>query len=244
MAKIYFPEPLDGLFSLEQAAVTNIFGSPGTGKTNICILLAVECAKNGGKAAYIDTEGGFSVERVKQIADGLAGSHKLDALLDNIILIEPKTFSEQGKVVRKLAEMAADLVVLDSCVALYRLEHPRAAEKADVKGLTRAQSRQELSENNRELSRQLSILSNIAREKKIPVVVTAHTYKNWETGENEVVGGDPLKYWSKSMVFLEKTGKTSERKAIITKHRSQPEGKSVKFLIVEEGIKPSGFKIF
>ena len=75
-------------------------------------------------------------------------------------------------------------------------------------------------------------------------MVTAHIFKNWETGRNEIVGGDSIKYWSKAMVYLEKTGKTSERRATITKHRYLPEMKSVKFIIDGEGIKPSGFRIF
>ena len=222
---IDFPEPLKSLFNLEPAAVTNFFGSPGTGKTNICLLLAIGCVNSGGKVAYIDTEGGFSTQRLTQLVENS------NNILDSIILIEPKTFAEQGKAIRGLEGTDIDFIVLDSAVALYRLEHPET-------------SKQELSEHNRELSRQLSILSNISRGKKIPVIVTAHTYKNWDTGDYELVGGDSIKYWSKSIVFLERTGKTGERKATIIKHRSQPEGKSVKFEIVEEGIKPSGFRIF
>lgn len=226
--KIDFPEPLDSLFSLETGSATIFFGAAGTGKTNICLILALECVKKGGKVAYIDTEGGFSAERIRQ----LSGADNITNILYRMTLLEPKNFGEQGKVVRSLEKENFDFIVLDSTVALYRLEHHQEANKIEI------------SEHNRELSRQLSILSNISRDKKIPVLLTAHTYKNWDTGENEIVGGDPLKYWSKSIVFLEKTGKTSERKATIVKHRSQPEGKAVKFFIVENGIKPAGFRIF
>jgi DNA repair protein RadB len=76
-------------------------------------------------------------------------------------------------------------------------------------------------------------------------VVTSHTYKNWDTEKHEIVGGDAVKYWSKAVVFLERTGKMAERNATIIKHRWIPEGKSVKFEIVNDGIKPaSGFKLF
>jgi len=231
MKALNFPEPLIELCSLEHSALTGIFGAPGTGKTNLCLILSAECAKNGGRTVYIDTEGGFSSERLKQIS----GNPKIDTILNSIILLEPKSFEEQGKFVRELAKKDVELIILDSSVALYRLEYPESDNK---------NKKIEMSEHNRELSRQLSILSNLSRDKKIPVIITAHTYKNWDTGENEIVGGDPLKYWSKSLFFLEKTGKTSERKASIIKHRSQPEGKNTKFVIVEEGIKPSGFKIF
>ncbi len=233
-----FPRPLADLCNLEHSALSSIFGAPGTGKTNLCLILSVDCIKNGGKVVYIDTEGGFSSERLKQIS----GSSKSDNILNSIILLEPKTFEEQGNAIRGLGKKEVDLVVLDSSVALYRLEHPEKEKGA--KNISNSTPSRELSEHNRELSRQMSILSNLARDKKIPVVVTAHTYKNWDTGESEIVGGDPLKYWSKCLLFLEKTGKTGERKITIMKHRSEPEGKAVKFDIVEEGIKPSGFKIF
>ncbi len=225
--RLEIPEPLDALFSVEAGSVANFFGAAGTGKTNLCILLSLDCVRKGGKVIYIDTEGGFSAERVKQ----LAGKNDIINILNSVVLMEPKTFEEQGKAIRGLQKDKFDLIILDSAVALYRLEHSDS-------------SKTELSEHNRELSRQLSVLSAISRDKKIPVVLTAHTYKNWDTAEDEIVGGGPLKYWSKSIIFLEKTGKTSERKATIIKHRSEPEGKSVKFMIVEEGIKPSGFKIF
>ena len=233
--ELKLPEPLDELLAkLETGAITNFYGAPGTGKTNICLLIAVECVKNGGKVAYIDTEGGLSLDRLKQ----LTGDP--ENVLKNTILAEPRSFEEQAKCVRSLEKEGVDLIILDSSVALYRLEH---SENSELNKAGRKIDK-EKTEANKELSKQLSILSNLARDKKIPVVVTTHTYKNWETGENDVVGGDSIKYWSKAIVFLERTGKDGERKAIIAKHRSQPEGKSVKFVITEDGIKPSGFKIF
>ena len=69
-------------------------------------------------------------------------------------------------------------------------------------------------------------------------------FRGWENGNPDVVGGDLMKYWSKTMVYLEKTNRMSERKATIMKHRFAPEGGNVKFSIVKEGIKPSGFRIF
>ncbi len=225
MKFLSLPEPLKGLMKgIEHGTLTNIYGGPGTGKTNCCILATVECAKKGGKVIYIDTEGGFSPERLGQIAKNPS------TILKNVILVEPKTFKEQSRVIRDLGKTDANLIVVDSAVALYRLEY--------------TDPKVEVLEASRELSRQLADLSNIARGKNIPVLVTAHTFKNWDTGDNEVIGGNVMKYWSKAIVFLERTGRTSERRATITKHRYMPEGGSVKFEIMQEGIKPSGFRIF
>ena len=222
---IDLPEPLNAIISrLEPKSVTNFYGGPGTGKTNLCLLAAIECIKNGGCVTYIDTEGGFSPERLQQL------TKNPEQILQKICLLEPKTFQEQGKVIRSLDRQKSDLIILDSAVALYRLEY------ADPKA--------ETLEAHRELSKQISILSALSRDKNIPVIITAHTFQNWDTGTNEVVGGDMIKYWSKAIVYLERTNKTSERKATIIKHRWVPEGGTVKFVIVEDGIKPSGFRIF
>jgi DNA repair protein RadB len=222
---IPLPEPLNSIISrLEPKTVTNFYGGPGTGKTNLCLLAAIECIKGGGCVTYIDTEGGFSAERLRQL------TKNPEQALQKIALLEPKTFEEQGRIVRSLEKHKADLIILDSAVALYRLEY------ADPKA--------ETLEAHRELSKQISILSNISRDKNIPVIITAHTFQNWDTGTNEIVGGDMIKYWSKAIVYLERTNKTSERKATIIKHRWVPEGGTVKFVIVEDGIKPSGFRIF
>ena len=226
--KMVLPEPLNALIGgIEFSALTNFYGAPGTGKTNVGLLLSVECIRNGGKVIYMDTEGGFSPERLTQ----LTGDAGIAAALKKIELLEPKDFKEQGEMIRALRKKDADLIVLDSAAALYRLEY--------------ADPNKEALTANRELSRQMSILSSLAREKKIPVIVTSHTYKNWDTDRHEIVGGDSVKYWSKVLVFLERTGKMGERNATIIKHRWMPEGRSVKFIITQDGIKPtSGFKLF
>ncbi len=223
--RIVLPEPLQSLIGgIEKSAITNFYGAPGAGKTNLCLLASLECIRNNGKVVFVDTEGGFSVERLKQLTENF------EHVLRKVTLIQVKDFKDQNRVIRSLKNTDTDMIVVDSLVALYRLEC--------------ADPKKETLEANRELSIQLSILSNIAREKNIPVIVTTHTYKNWESGEDHIIGGLTTKYWSKSIILLEKTGKMSERRAVVIKHRSIPEGKSVKFLIVRNGIKPSGFKLF
>ncbi len=230
------PEPLGELLGeLEPGAITNFYGQPGTGKTNICLIAALDCVRSGGRVLFIDTEGGLSKERSVQISGG-------EELLIGIDLLEPRTLQEQEAAVKAAEKSNAKLIILDSAVALYRIEHAELADGIAEKD--RKKKMGMLLEANRSLSRQMSVLSKIANERRIPVLITAHAFKSWEDGGYDVVGGDAIKYWSKNMVFLEKTGKTSERKATIVKHRSRPEGGSVKFMLVNEGIKPSGFRIF
>jgi len=226
MREVILPAPFDSMVGrLESKAITNLYGEPGSGKTNLCILAALSCIENGGTVVFIDTEGGFSLERFKQLCPT-----KWPAALKRIELLEPKDFKQQEAMIKSLSGKKTDLIILDSAVALYRLEC--------------TDQKSEVLKANKQLSRQISILSNLAREKGIPVIITAHMFRNWETGKQEIVGGDTLKYWSKAIVCIERTGRTSERKATVIKHRSLPEGGSTKFMITQNGIKPSGFRIF
>ncbi len=234
---VKLPEPVDGLVKgLEPKTLASFYGPPGCGKTNICLLAAASCVNAGGRVIYVDTEGGFNRNRLKQV------TNSWQKVLDSTVLLEPRNFREQATLIGELGRHKADLFIVDSVVSLYRLEYAEKNESAKDRpayGPTRA-----VLEANRELSRQLSVLSALAREKDVPVLVTAHTFRHWETKLNEIVGGDAIKYWSKVILYIEKTGRVSERKATLIKHPHQAEWGSVKFSIVNEGIKPAGFKIF
>ncbi|MBI2085373.1 MAG: DNA repair and recombination protein RadB [Candidatus Aenigmarchaeota archaeon] len=222
--KLRLSKPLDNLLSggIEAGALTNFCGPPGCGKTNICMLAAINAVNSGKKVIYIDTEGGFSFERFSQLA-----GENTDKILDRIMFLEPRTFKEQEETIKKCRSLVTNdefgLVVLDSSVALYRLEY---AETDDVM------------KANKQLGIHLSILSAIAREFKIPAIITTHVYKKNDSELLDVIGGDAMKYWCKSIILIEKTGETSVRSATIVKHRSMPEGKSVTFLLTDSGIEP------
>lgn len=225
--KIPMPHPLNEVIpEISEKALTSFYGGPGTGKTCIALMASIECVKNGGKVLYVDTEGGFSVERAHQLLDNKMA---LESFLKHVELAQPKTFDEQGKLIESLGNKKFDLLIIDSLVALYRLEYSNQEETLAA---------------SRKLAKQLSDLAVISREKNVPVILTAHTYKKWDTGENEVIGGENLKYWSKAMVFLEKTGKMSERTASLVKHRHLPEGRESRFMLVKNGIEPVRFKLF
>lgn len=75
----------------ERDVITTLYGPPGCGKTNFCLLVTISQAKKGNKVIYIDTEGGFSIERVKQIA-----SENYQSILNNILLLKPTSFKRAG----------------------------------------------------------------------------------------------------------------------------------------------------
>jgi len=216
----------------EEDIITMIAGSPGSGKTNLCILTSCSQAKKGNKILFIDTEGGFSVDRVKQIT-----GENYEDYLKNIILLEPVNFSEEreifAKILDKIKKEHINLIIVDSMAMLYRLELGDAVKsKKDEK----------IQEVNREVARQMRILAEIARKKKIPVIITNQVYNEFVSQEDlkkglerntNIVGGDLMKYWSKCIIELKND--RGKRRAILLKHRSLPE-KEMSFIIKDKGI--------
>jgi len=78
----------------EKSIITMIAGPAGSGKTNFCILASASQAKKGNKVIFVDTEGGFSIERIKQI---VSSQEDLDKILNNILLLKPTNFIGEEK---------------------------------------------------------------------------------------------------------------------------------------------------
>jgi len=217
----------------EKDVITMLAGAPGTGKTNFAILAACSQAKKEKKAIFIDTEGGFSSERVKQIV----GDENLDKILENILVLSPVNFSEQKKSFEKLLQELKNeqvgLIVVDGMAMLYRLELGDAVKSKEDDNIK---------EVNREVARQMRVLAEIARKKNIPVLITNQVYESfvpeeeWKKGvrgQLNIVGGDLLKYWSKCIIVLDNYN--GKRKAFLRKHRSLQE-KELHFDIRNKGV--------
>ena len=89
---------------------------------------------------------------------------------------------------------------------------------------------------NSELVVQIKTLAEIARKKDIPILATNQVYRYQE--EQNMVGGDILKYWGKCHIEL--SHEKGKRTAHLIKHRSLPE-KSLTFQIYNEGIRKRGW---
>ena len=208
----------------EDEIVTVIYGGAGSGKTNFCLLCAVSQANKGNKVIFVDTEGGFSIERVKQLA-----GEESAKVMENIFLLKPTNFTEQKKSfeeILKYLKNEVTLIVVDSMTILYRLDFANAREKGDS----------EVQKINAELVRQIRTLAEISRKRNIPVLVTNQVYR-WEETD-KMVGGDILKYWGKCLIEI--VNDRGSRTAYLRKHRSLPES-SFAFQIKDDGIKKRGW---
>jgi len=222
----------------ETDIITTIYGPGGSGKSNLCVIVATSQARKGNKVIFIDTEGGFSTERFKQIHQGT--KEEIEKDLQNILLLKPTSFKEQEKafdqMLKHVKQEIISLIIIDSIAMLYRLELGEAITSKD---------NEKISEVNRKLAKQLRALNEIARKQNIPVIVTNQVYSTFtqnledKTTERNVsmVGGDLLKYWSKCLIELK--GYNNKRKIILKKHRSLPV-KELTFEITRTGIRKRG----
>ncbi len=222
MQRLSTKSPLDKILDggIEHAAITNVYGEAGSGKSNLALLCTISAIEQGKKVIFIDTEGGFSFDRFNQLTNGR--SHEY---LSKVILLEPKNWEEQCKRIDELEKLVTDdvgLIVVDSIVTLYRL----------------VLNDENYPQVNRELSNQYAKLSSIAREKNIPVLVTNQVYSI--SGKLELISRTIGKYWAKALIKLEKLDRPNHRLATIVKHRSIPEGKSIEFEITRNGFKEVG----
>jgi DNA repair protein RadB len=126
-----------------------------------------------------------------------------------------RDFEKQHELLTSL-KVEPDLLIVDSLVMLYRLKLMDDHKEA-----------------NAMLSRQIFSLHRLAQERDIPVVVTGHVYRT-EKGL-KIIGGDIMKYWAKSLLFLEKTGQ-GKRRATLVKHRSRSEGARCSFRLCDKGL--------
>ncbi len=216
----------------ESGTVTQLYGEAGSGKTNICLQVAVECARKGKKVIFIDSEG-FSPERFLQIASAEASGDKnpedVESIARRIIIYEPHSFEQQTSCINEIEEVIREkegengvaLVILDSATLFYRLELD------DERNIYL----------RRVLANQIMLLLENARKYDLAVIITNQVYMDIDKGNLRPSGGYALEHLSKVIVQFEKTAEgRGKRRATLRKHRSMPEDSSCEFLITDEGV--------
>jgi DNA repair protein RadB len=212
-------EPVDELLGggFEREAVTQVYGPPASGKTNLALGAAVTTAAAGDTALYIDTEG-LSIDRFEQLA---AARGDVDAIASRVIVSEALDFDEQEEAVRDAADVASqvDLVVLDSATGFYRLERTERDEGDAL----------------RAVGRQVTHLLGLARRHDLAVVVTNQVFTDPESDRPRPLGGHTLTHWTGTVLRLERF-RGGNRRATLEKHRSKAAGESAQFRITGTGV--------
>jgi DNA repair protein RadB len=222
---------VDGLLGggFECGAVTQVYGPPAAGKTNLAVAASVEVAAEGGTVLIIDTEG-LSVDRLEQLARARAersGDLSVQEIASRIIVTDALDFAEQEEAVRDAAEFApnVDLVVLDSATGFYRLERDNDDGGSALRSVTR----------------QVTHLLSLARKHDLAVVITNQVFSDPDSDSERVrpLGGHTLTHWSAAVLRLERF-RGGNRRATLEKHRSLPAGGTARFELSDDGVVVDG----
>ncbi|MEM0135802.1 MAG: DNA repair and recombination protein RadB [Thermoplasmatales archaeon] len=201
----------------EKGIITEIYGEPGSGKTNLVLYTSI-ISSSKGKVIFIDTEG-VSTERIAQIK-------RDESNLSNLKFFRIKSYEEQLESVPKILNLVQSmddvvLLVFDTITVHYRAERE-----------IRAELRKKTSNT---LITQIEMLNNLAISKDIPVIIVNQVYMDKTTSEVQPVGGSALSHIAKAIFKIQKLG-SGKRELVVVKHRSLPEDLVCSFSITERGI--------
>jgi len=216
---------------VETKALTEAFGAFGSGKSQIAHVLAVSVQlpkeKGGcnGKAAWIDTEGTFRPERIKQIAEALG----LDPLKTLKSIFIARAFNSDHQIL--LIEKITDLIKSGENIKLLVIDSVTAHFRAEFTG------RGMLADRQQRINRFLHNLMRIAESHNIAVYMTNQVMARPDVlfGDPTVaIGGHIIAHASTYRIYLRK-GKKDSRVAKMIDSPHLPEAETV-FFITKDGI--------
>lgn len=201
-----------------------IYGKAGSGKTTLCIHIIKELLPHKD-VIYIDTESGFYIERAEQII-------KDKNLLDKLYIKKADTLPDLKKTLEGIDDLITNknldigAIFIDSLSSVYRLE---IKDKENINII------------NRLMSEIVINLRRLADKYNIPVIATHQVYIDFDTGKEEIVGRDLVKYDFKIMVRIKKDD--AKRTLELIRHPFLPY-KKINAVIENEGFKKKNFKLF
>jgi DNA repair protein RadA len=191
---------LDNLLygGIEAGVVTQVYGPPGSGKTQLCHTLCVMLPPNYN-AIYIDSEGSFRPERIKEIAKARGFDSK--QILQRILVTKALDIKQlESRIESACSKIDSDsdskikLLIVDSIIYHYRAE---------------CAGRSKLPEKIQRLNKYMHLLLKTASSNAVAVVVTNHQTQSSVDGTyNRVVplGGNVMSYASKYRIHLDYRG--------------------------------------
>lgn len=217
---------------IETKAITEAYGAFGSGKTQLALTLAVNVQlpkeKGGmeGKAVYIDTEGTFRPERIKQIAEGIGAQP--EKVLRNILVARAFNSDHQILLMDKISEMIKNgepikLVIIDSLTAHFRAEFSGRGQLAD---------------RQQKLNHYLHGLMRMAEQHNLSVFVTNQVMANPAVmfgDPTTAIGGHIVGHASTYRLYLRR-GKQGSRVAKLIDSPNLPDNEA-QFFVTEFGVR-------
>ena len=211
---------------VESRAITEAFGAYGSGKTQLGSTLAVnvqlpvEQGGANGKCVFIDTEGTFRPERIRQIAEAIGANP--EKVLKNIFVARAFNSDHQILLLEIISEMIKNgepikLLIVDSLTAHFRAEFAGRGQLAD---------------RQQKLNKYMHTLMKLAEQHNLAVYVTNQVMANPAQmfgDPTTAIGGNIVGHASTYRIYFRR-GKKDSRVAKLIDSPNLPDNETVFFL--------------
>jgi len=216
---------------VETRAITEAYGAFGSGKSQLAhqlavnVQLPVEKGGANGKAIWIDTEGTFRPERIKQMCE--AKGLDYEKTLKNIFVARAFNSDHQILLVDKVKELIKNgepirILIVDSITAHFRAEFAGRGQLAD---------------RQQRINKHLHNLMRLSEAYNLAVYITNQVMSDPSMmfgDPTKAIGGHILGHASTYRIYLRK-GKKDARVAKMVDSPNLPESECI-FFISEKGL--------
>jgi len=217
---------------VETGAVTEVYGSYGSGKTSLAHQLAVtvqlpkEQGGAGGAIVWIDSEGTLRPEFIQKLA--VAKGLDPEQALKNFRGVRAFNSDHQMLLVDKIEELIKQglnvkLVIVDSLTSHFRSEYVGRGTLAD---------------RQQKINKHIHALLKLANTYNIAIYITNQVMAKPDVffgDPTEAIGGHVLHHASTYRLYLRR-GKKGTRVAKLVDAPALPEAEAI-FIVTDEGIK-------